>query len=168
MVSPPIPKNEAMRLHSLHCLRVLDTASEERFDRITRIAKRFFDVDICLISLVDAKRQWFKSRQGLDAHETSRCVSFCGHAILDDEIFIVDDATDDPRFNDNPLVTGAPDIRFYAGCPIKGPFGYPIGTLCLIDSKPRSMPPNDCEMLSDLAAMVESELRVRALHSLSA
>lgn len=165
MVSPPIPHNEAMRLHSLYCLRVLDTASEERFDRITRIAKRALDVDICLISLVDEKRQWFKSRQGLDADQTSRCVSFSGHAILEKDVFIVEDATIDARFTDNPLVTGGPDIRFYAGCPIKGPFGYAIGTLCVIDRKPRSLSQDDCDTLRDLAAMVESELRARALHS---
>lgn len=124
------------------------------------MAKRMFGVEICLISLVDAHRQWFKSKQGLDACETSREISFCGHAILDDSVFIVGDASADPRFADNPLVTDEPFIRFYAGCPIRGPNGHRIGTLCLIDSEPRGLSLEDQETLRDLAAMVEDELTV--------
>jgi diguanylate cyclase (GGDEF)-like protein len=142
----------------LHSLRILDTAPEERFDRITRMAQRYFGVVTCLISLVDTNRQWFKSKQGLDACETSRDVSFCGHAILGDEIFVVEDAIKDTRFADNPLVTGSPAIRFYAGCPIHGPGGHRIGTLCLIDPSPRSLDPEDADTLRDFAAMVEDEL----------
>ncbi len=158
MNKPPVPLDETQRLMSLHSLRILDTTPEERFDRITRMAQRYFDVDICLISLVDTGRQWFKSRQGLDACETSRDISFCGHAILEDAVFVVEDASLDRRFADNPLVTGAPDIRFYAGCPVRGPGGHRIGTLCLIHSTPRGLSTDDVKTLRDFAAMVEDEL----------
>lgn len=158
MMEPPVPLDETTRLMSLHSLRILDTEPEERFDRITRMAKQVFGVEICLISLVDSGRQWFKSKQGLDACETSRAISFCGHAILSDEIFLVCDAGNDPRFVDNPLVTGEPNIRFYAGCPIHGPDRHRIGTLCLIDSNPRDFCADDRQMLEDFGKLVEDEL----------
>ncbi|MDJ0701149.1 MAG: sensor domain-containing diguanylate cyclase [Woeseiaceae bacterium] len=158
MIEPPFPLDETTRLMSLHSLRILDTAPEERFDRITRMAQRLFGVEICLISLVDSNRQWFKSKQGLGACETERGISFCGHAIHDEKVFLVCDASKDPRFLDNPLVTGDPSIRFYAGCPIRGPHGHRIGTLCLIDSNARTMTVEQQETLRDLAAMVEDEL----------
>ncbi|MDH3435275.1 MAG: sensor domain-containing diguanylate cyclase, partial [Gammaproteobacteria bacterium] len=160
MLKPPLPLDETARLLSLHSLRILDTPAEDRFDRITRMAKRFFDVEICLISLVDAQRQWFKSKQGLDACETDREISFCGHAILSEDVFVVNDASKDVRFADNPLVTAAPSIRFYAGCPIHGADGYRIGTLCLIDSRPRDFSASDNETLRDLTSLVEDELKV--------
>jgi len=162
MLKPSRPLDETQRLKSLHSLRILDTPSEERYDRITRMAKRVFDVEICLVSLVDKDRQWFKSRQGLDACETSREVSFCGHAILDKEPFIVSNAVEDVRFADNPLVTDPPNIRFYAGCPIHGPDGFRIGTLCIIDSKPKVLNKEEIETLKDFAAMIEDELKVSA------
>ena len=152
--------DETARLKSLQSLRILDSRGEERFDRITRMAQRVFGVDICLVSLVDADRQWFKSRQGIEATETRRDISFCGHAIIEDKLFIIGDASRDPRFADNPLVTGEPHIRFYAGCPIRGPHGYRIGTLCLIDRNPRGLSIDDQETLRDLAALVEDELAV--------
>lgn len=158
MNEPPLPLDETSRLMSLQSLRILDTSAEERFDRITRMTQRYFGVDICLVSLVDSDRQWFKSRQGTEVCETDRRVSFCGHAILGDEIFIVGDAAHDPRFDDNPLVTGPPHIRFYAGCPIHGPLNRRIGTLCLIDSRPRGLSVEDQATLRDFAAMVEDEL----------
>lgn len=158
MLKPPLPADEDERLASLHALKILDTRAEERFDRITRMAQRLFGVEICLISLVDAERQWFKSRQGLDACETPRDVSFCGHAILHEETLVVHDARADVRFVDNPLVTDGPQIRFYAGCPIHDPRGYRVGTLCLIDSTPGSLDDEQHEILEDLAAMVEDEL----------
>ena len=119
MLEPPLPPDEAMRLAALRSLNILDTPAEERFDRITRLAQRLFDVPIALVSLVDTNRQWFKSCQGLDASETPRSISFCGHAILEDGPLIIEDATKDQRFADNPLVTGPPDIRFYTGQPLK-------------------------------------------------
>lgn len=162
MHKPKLPDDEAARLRSLHALRILDTPSENRFDRLTRMAKRVFGVEISLVSLIDTERQWFKSKQGLDICETSRDISFCGHAILEDEVLFVSDATDDIRFADNPLVTGAPSVRFYAGCPLKDPHGYRIGTLCLIDSEPRGMTQDELETLRDLATMVEDEISVSA------
>jgi diguanylate cyclase (GGDEF)-like protein len=114
-------------------------------------------VPIGLVSLVDADRQWFKSRQGLDATETTREISFCGHAIERPETFVVSDALLDERFHDNPLVTGNPSIRFYAGCPVAAPGGQRVGTLCLIDREPRDLDEEDLVTLGDLAAMVERE-----------
>jgi diguanylate cyclase (GGDEF)-like protein len=158
MIKPPTPKDEACRLGALQALNLLDTPAEERFDRVTRLARRLFGVPIALVSLVDADRQWFKSRQGLDATETPRDVSFCGHAILGDQILIVPDARADERFHDNPLVAGDPRIRFYAGRPLSAPDGSKVGTLCLIDPEPRELVGDELEILDDLAAMVEREL----------
>ena len=158
MIAPPRPINEPQRLDTLRALNVLDSAPEERFDRLTRLAKRLFGVPIALVSLVDADRQWFKSCIGLDATETSRDVSFCGHAILEDHILVVPDTLSDVRFHDNPLVTGAPNIRFYAGCPLTVLNGSKLGTLCLIDVNPREMSEDDLELLRDLARMAEQEL----------
>ncbi len=158
MLAPPSLVNESTRLKSLLSLRILDTAAEERFDRITRMAQRLFDVKICLISLVDSERQWFKSRQGLDVSETAREVSFCAHAIAQSDVLVIDDALADPRFADNPLVTQQPFIRFYAGCPIASPDGYPIGTLCLIDATPRRMTDEDLQLLRDTATLVEEQI----------
>lgn len=166
MKKPDFPANEASRLESLRALQVLDTDAEERFDRLTRLAQRMFDVPIALVSLVDADRQWFKSAAGLDASETPRDISFCGHAILGDEVFTVADASQDLRFSDNPLVTTEPSIRFYAGCPLKALDGHKLGTLCLIDRKPRQMTDQDLEALQDLAEMAEQELAATQLATL--
>jgi diguanylate cyclase (GGDEF)-like protein len=160
MIKPPLPLDETARLVSLHSLRILDTRPEHRFDRIVRMAKRIFGVEICLISLVDSHRQWFKAKEGLEACETSREISFCGHAILNEEVFVVNDARSDERFADNPLVTSAPFIRFYAGCPVHTAEGYRIGTLCLIDSQVREFSEDEKATLSDLAGMVEHEITV--------
>ena len=158
MLKPATPLDEATRVDELRALNLLDTGPEERFDRLTRLAKRMFGVPIALVSLVDVNRQWFKSCIGLPVSETSREVSFCGHAILGDEIFVVPDAALDERFHDNPLVTGDPRIRFYAGCPLAVPNGSKVGTLCIIDAEPRTMGPEDLALLRDLARMVEQEL----------
>lgn len=158
MVKPEIPENEAERLKELRSLGLLDSAGEERFDRITRLAQRLFGVSIVLVSIVDEDRQWFKSRVGLDASETPRDISFCGHAILSDEVLIVPDATKDGRFSDNPFVVGSPDVSFYAGCPIAGPGGAKLGTLCLIDQLPRELSSEELQSLRDLAEMVENEI----------
>jgi len=155
---PDIPQDEETRLNTLRSLNILDTPAEERFDRLTRIAKRIFGVPIVLVSLVDENRQWFKSRVGLSVSETPRDISFCGHAILSNEIFIIPDATKDGRFADNPLVVNGPHIRFYAGCPLLSPNGSKLGTLCIMDRKPRSLSEEDLEILKDLASMVEREI----------
>jgi diguanylate cyclase (GGDEF)-like protein len=158
MQPPPIPADERERLKRLYCLRILDTPAEERFDRYTRMAQRLFQVPIALVSIVDAERQWFKSRQGLTASETAREVSFCGYSILDDEVFVVEDAQNNPRFDDNPLVAGPPKIRFYAGCPVPIGQGSALGTLCVIDTKPRTFSQVDRRLLMDLGEMVAGEL----------
>jgi phosphoribosyl 1,2-cyclic phosphodiesterase/CheY-like chemotaxis protein len=157
-----LPENEAARLAALDALEILDSAPEERFDRIIRIASQAFDVPIALVSLVDRDRQWFKSCIGLDAKETPRDMAFCAHAILNDEVLIVPDAFQDPRFADNPLVTGEPHVRFYAGCPLKLPDGNLVGTLCLIDTRPRQLDDARINLLRDLGKLAETELSRRA------
>lgn len=158
MKTPEIPADEAKRIHALRAYNLLDTPPEERFDRLTRLARRLFDVPIALVSLVDVNRQWFKSCQGLAVTETSRDVSFCAHAILDNDIMLVPNTLSDERFYDNPLVTGDPGIRFYAGCPLIVPNGSSLGTLCLIDVKPRNMGDDERQLLRDLAKMAEQEI----------
>ena len=158
MIKPLQPANEESRLATLRALNILDTAPDERFDRLTRLACRLFNVPIALVSLVDADRQWFKSASGLATTETPRDVSFCGHAILDDRVFTVPDTSLDERFHDNPLVTGATNVRFYAGRPLKAPDGSRLGTLCLIGHHPRDLDAEELELLSDLARMAETEL----------
>lgn len=158
MQAPSIPDNESQRLQALRAQAILDTPAEERFDRLTRLGRHMFGTQIALVSLVDADRQWFKSRQGLDACETGRNISFCGHAILDDAIFEITDARIDPRFADNPLVTGPPHIRFYAGAPLATADGSRIGTLCIIDEQPRQLSAAERCALRDLADCVEAEI----------
>lgn len=158
MIAPQVPDNESERLETLRALQLLDSPGEERFDRVTRLAKRLFDVPIALVSLVDAERQWFKSRQGLDAVETPREISFCAHAILENGTFVIENALQDERFADNPLVTEEPKIRFYAGQPLSASNGCKVGTLCLIDTQPRDLSAEDRKLLEDLAGMVEQQL----------
>ena len=158
MLAPAIPFDEALRLAALRSLEVLDTPAEERFDRLTRLAQHVFSVPIALVSLIDSDRQWFKSCQGLDASETPRNISFCGHAIHDDAPLVVRDALLDARFVDNPLVTGAPNIRFYTGAPLKLSSGQRVGTLCVIDSKPHQVTGEQLAALRDLAQCVSEEL----------
>lgn len=154
----PLPRNEGKRLATLRSLNILDTPPELRFDRITRLAQHLFDVPIALISLIDENRQWFKSRQGLEACERPRDISFCTHALLEDDIFIIPDALQDPRFADNPLVLGEPFIRFYAGYPLAAPDNTKMGTLCIIDCRPRHLSESDLETLRDLGGIAADEL----------
>lgn len=165
MKAPAIPEDEQARLETLRSIDVLDTSPEERFDQLTRMAKRLFGVPIALVSIVDENRQWFKSCVGLDVAETSRDISFCGHAILGNDVFIIPDTIEDPRFADNPLVLNDPGIRFYAGCPLTVS-GHKLGTLCIIDKKPRDFGEEDINALKDLASMVERELQAIQLASL--
>jgi len=157
MEAPKIPKNEQKRLEMLHSLDILDTTEEERFDRLTRIAMHMFNVPIAIVSLVAENRQWFKSCMGLKVKDVPREQTFCGHAILDSELLIIPDTTQDKRFFDNPLVLEDPHVRFYVGCPLTVN-GYRIGTLCIVDQKPRTFSAKDAELIRDLAAIVESEL----------
>lgn len=164
MKTPPFPEDEPERLEALRGLDILDTPPEPRFDRVTRLAQQLFQVPIALVSLVDADRQWFKSQQGLGATETPRDISFCGHAILGDAIFVVPNTLEDDRFADNPLVCGVPDIRFYAGAPLHSSSGHRVGTLCIIDRQPRSFSEEGLKGLRDLADCVEAELERTLLH----
>lgn len=158
MIKPSIPANESDRIRALRDLLILDSEPEARFDAITSYCQSRFGVQIALVSLVDTDRQWFKSACGLTAKETPRDISFCGHAILEDQVFIIPDARQDERFHDNPLVVGAPFIRFYAGAPLKLSSGHAVGTLCLIDSRPRKLADEEREHLEVLAHMVAMEL----------
>lgn len=158
MIAPRLPADEAERLADLHGLALLDTPPEERFDRIVRLAMAVFDVPIAYIALIDSDRQWFKAKCGLAADHTGRDESFCGHTILQDDALIVADARDDARFRDNPLVTGPPFIRFYAGHPLAGGSGGNVGTLCLADSRPRHLAEHEVALLRELAAVAEREI----------
>ena len=157
----PLPPDEDRRLRALQECDLLDTAAEERFDRFTRIAAALFDVPIALVSLVDRERQWFKSRKGLDVSETPRDAAFCAHAILGDDVLQVQDALADDRFADNPLVTGEPRVRFYAGAPLTLKNGTHAGTLCVIDHRARNLDNGQLQLLRDLAKLVEQEFQPR-------
>ncbi len=159
MTAPPMPLNEQPRLKALRALNVLETAEEERFDRITRLAAAIFHVPIVLVSLIDENRQWFKSCVGTSDRENAREISFCAHAILANEPMVIPDAAQDIRFCDNPLVVGPPHIRFYAGIPLATEDHFNIGTLCLIDNRPRELDAKEIGILTDLARMVEEELK---------
>ncbi len=158
MQKPSRPADDKARVFSLRSLNLLDSDKEERFDRLTRLAVSIFDVPISLVSLVDENRQWFKSCYGISAKETGRDVSFCGHAILGDEAFVIEDTHQDPRFVDNPLVVGEPHIRFYAGYPIRHVDNFILGTLCLIDTRPRHFSHREQLILQGLAELVEREI----------
>ncbi len=161
MDSAAIPENEAQRLAALHRYAVLDSDAEAEFDAITQFASALCGTPIALVSLVDAERQWFKSRVGLAAPETGRDIAFCSHAILGDSIFEVPDAAKDPRFADNPLVVGAPHIRFYAGTPLSTPDGLAMGTLCVIDQVPRQLSDLQRQGLAVLGREVIAQLELR-------
>ncbi len=158
MQAPGLALDEELRLHSLRALRLLDSAPEDRFDRLTRLACTVLGAPISLISLIDAERQWFKSVVGLNVAETPRNISFCAHCILGEGVLVVENALQDPRFADNPLVVGEPYIRAYAGSPLRLPNRAAIGTLCVIDIEPRSFAARDLRSLWDLARLAEQEL----------
>ena len=152
---------ERERLAALERLEILDSAPEPLFDSFTQLAAKMFDTPIALISLVDQDRQWFKARVGLDVDHTARDISFCQHAILLDDVLVVRDAAQDARFFDNPLVTGPPHIRFYAGAPLITPDGYRLGTLCIIDTKARGFTADDASLLRSLAQSVMQAFLLR-------
>ncbi|MGH8855528.1 MAG: PAS domain S-box protein, partial [Telluria sp.] len=161
MPAAPLPPDELERMQLLEDLRLLDTPPEPVFDRVTRLASRLLDVPMALFSLVDADRQWFKSRIGLAVEQTPREYAFCAHAIGMNTPLVVNDALQDGRFRDNPLVNGPPNIRFYAGVPIRTTAGLAIGTLCALDTRPRNLDPGDLEVLEDLAAILTKEVQYR-------
>jgi GAF domain-containing protein len=156
-----VPRNEPKRLKVLWDYEVLDTVPEEIFDDLTELAALVCEAPISLISLVDEDRQWFKSKFGISVSETSRDISFCAHALNGLDLLIVPDASRDPRFSSNPLVTSDPKIRFYAGAPLVTPDGYVLGTLCVLDTRPRDLRPEQKKALGLLARHVISQLELR-------
>lgn len=159
-----IPLNEVDRMTALVRYGILDTEAEEQFDRITRLVAVLLDAPIALVSLIDHRRQWFKSSFGLSTRETPREHAFCAHAICGRDLFVVPDATKDTRFAENPLVTGQPNIRFYMGAPLVTHDDYALGTLCVIDRTPRSDPPaQHKQAIRDLAAVVMHHMETRRL-----
>lgn len=163
MAKSPTFFEETLQLQSRHALKILGTEPEERFDRFTRLACKIFDMPIALVSLIDRERQWFKSRYGIDVAQTPREVLFCGHEMNSDEVLVVNDVTTDDRFRDKPLIMAAPNIRFYAGYPLRSASGEHLGTFCLIDKKPREFSAKDVGTLLELAQMVEAELLAATL-----
>jgi len=163
MVEAPLPPDEAARVRALRELGLLFTPAEERFERITRLAARFLRMPTALVSLVDSRVQWFKASHGVRAAETPRAISFCAHAILGDDTLVVPDTLEDPRFRDNPLVTGEPFIRFYAGHPLQLVDGSKVGTLCVMDTRPRQPDETELETLRFLAGWAQDELQMQVL-----
>ena len=161
MESARKPKNERQRIEALESLNILDTLPEREFDQITFLASQICNTPIALISLVDENRQWFKSKVGLDATETHRDLAFCAHALLEEDVFVIPDSSKDKRFSDNPLATGAPHVQFYAGAPLKSPDGFTIGTLCVIDSKPRLLEPDKITVLKILSEQITKLIELR-------
>lgn len=161
MAAAPLPADEAERLAALAAVAVLDTLPEADYDELTRLAAHICGTPISLVSLLDADRQWFKSRVGLDATETPRDMAFCAHAILETGLFVVPDAAADGRFADNPLVVGGPLIRFYAGAPLTTDRGHSLGTLCVIDRVPRALTAAQLAALSTLARQVVAQFELR-------
>jgi signal transduction histidine kinase len=161
MKKPEIPKNEGERLEELHRLNILDSQQEKDFDDIVELVSIICEVPISLVTLIDEDRQWFKSKKGLEIDSTNRDISFCGHAINHDEVFIIENAVADERFYDNPLVKGDPNIRFYAGMPIKSGNGFNLGTLCVIDSKPKKLSELQIKALKILGRQVSKLIELR-------
>jgi adenylate cyclase len=160
MPTAPLPANETERLAVLYRLEILDTPTEERFDRITRIAAQLFDVPISYVALLDENRQWFKSSCGLNVSETPRDVSFCSYTINENQPLVILDAREDERFRDLPIVTGDPHIRFYAGCPLAVPQQLNVGTLCIADDKPREFDDSQITLLQTLAVLAQDQLNL--------
>ncbi|WP_068829657.1 GGDEF domain-containing protein [Pseudomonas sp. BMS12] len=163
MLKAPCPANEPQRLQALDELELLDTPAEQYLDTLVRLTRELFQVETVLISLIDRDRQWFKARIGLDLAETPRDISFCGHAVAASSLLLIEDARQDPRFADNPVVTGAPFIRFYAGQPLYSREGQAIGTLCLLHPEPGTLSLPERLRLRDLGTLAEGYLQLRGL-----
>src|ERR1700761_2227852 len=157
---PATDENEQERLQALHDLEILDTEREPEFDELVNLASAICETPISIVSLIDEDRQWFKAQTGVENRETPRTIAFCNHAIRQPQMMVVEDARHDERFANNPLVTGGPHIRFYAGMPVQSPDGHALGTLCVIDSKPRQLTEGQKAALRILAAQVNARLEL--------
>lgn len=164
MHQSPIPLHERERLENLNTFAILDTPPEEEYEEIVRLASLICETPISTVTLIDEHRQWFKAKRGLDKQEDTRDVSFCAHAVYHNDFLIVPDATQDERFVNNPLVTGNPNIRFYAGMPLRSPEGYALGTLCVIDRVPRTLTPFQQESLQILSSQLMRYMELRRSH----
>jgi len=158
----PVPINEAERLAALAASKLMDSPQEEVFDRVTWLASHVTECPMALLTLLSGERQWFKSRVGVERRETPRALAFCSHAIMQDGPFIVEDASSDPRFADNPMVTGDPHIRFYAGYPVLDARGMALGSLCVLDSEPRRLRERELRALRELTAIASDEIKRRS------
>lgn len=157
----PIPENEQERLEKLHEYNILETPEDPTFDRLTRLASEYFDVPIALISLLDENRQWFKAYEGLDFRETDRSCAFCNYVLTDETVLVIEDTTNDPRVQDNPLVVDEPGLRFYAGAPLETDDGLILGTFCILDTQPGTLSDDDVEVLKLLAMEALSQIQLR-------
>ena len=159
MQTAPVPQNEKERLEAVHRMAILDTKPELRFDNLTKEATKLLDVPISTITILDEKREWFKSCTGLDQKEGERAISFCAHALVVKDLFIVEDTLEDERFRDNPMVIGYPFIRFYAGQSLLDyKTGQPIGVFCIKDKRPRTLSVEQIGIFTNLANLAEEEL----------
>lgn len=165
MGKPNTTSDETLRLQTLNSLKILDTHQEERFDRITKLTQRLLDVPVALFSLVDEDRIWFKSRQGLESAEMPRQGTLCDYVLQCETVFVVEDATKDARFRDNPVVTEAPGVRFYAGYPVCAQDGSRLGTLCVLDTVPRQIASEDIDLMQELGQLIEDELSTLTMAS---
>src|SRR5262249_1934421 len=161
LMKPPIPRNEADRLRTVQLYRILDSGAEKAFDDLTRLAAAVCETPISLITLIDSDRHWFKSKVGMDINETTRDVSFCAHALVDNRMLVVENATKDPRFADNPYVSTASPVRFYAGAPLVMADGNSLGTLCVVDRVPRQLSAHQLEALGILRQAVVAQLELQ-------
>lgn len=161
MTAPMLQRDDIARVAALEKYAILDTDPEQSFDDLTQLASFIFKTPIALISLVDEKRQWFKSRVGITARETSREIAFCSTAIQHSDVFVVPDALQDERFRNNPLVVSEPHIRFYAGAPLINEDGYALGTLCVVDRSPRELTSEERDALKALSRLVLAQMEFR-------
>jgi two-component system, sensor histidine kinase len=170
MANLEISLEEVLRISDLHELDILDTPAEQDYDDLVELASMICGCPMSLISLIDNDRQWFKSKKGVDDNQTSRDISFCSHAIKQDEVFVVENTLADDRFKNNPFVTGEIQVRFYAGAPIYSPQGYKMGTLCVIDRRPKTLLPKHIDALKKLSnqasKLLELRLKTRLLDKL--